>query len=51
MLLLKKMKKTSTYNENLYTAKRTVETELREMGLTWGEAQKVAKDRDRWRIG
>ena len=25
-----------------------METELREMGLTWGEAGKVAKDRDRW---
>ena len=26
-----------------------METELREMGLAWGEAGKVAKDRDRWR--
>ena len=26
-----------------------METELREMGLTWSEAGKVGKDRDRWR--
>ena len=31
------------------TWQRTVETELREIGLTWGEAGKVEKDRDRWR--
>lgn len=27
---------------------RTVERELREIGLTLGEAGKLAKDRDRW---
>ena len=31
------------------TWRRTVETDLREMDLTWGEAGKVAKNRDRWR--
>ena len=31
------------------TWQRTVETELREMGLTWGEARKVAKNQDSWR--
>ncbi len=25
------------------------EAELEEMGLSWGEAQLAAKDRDRWR--
>ena len=31
------------------TWRRTVMTELTEMGLTWGEAQHVAQDRSRWR--
>ena len=32
------------------TWRRTVESELTEMGLTWGEANKAAQDRDRWRM-
>ena len=31
------------------TWRRTVEAELKEMGLSWGTAQLAAKDRDRWR--
>ena len=31
------------------TWRRTAETELKEMGLTWGEAIKLAKDRQKWR--
>jgi hypothetical protein len=31
------------------TWRRTVEAELKEMGLTWGEASKLAKDRQEWR--
>ena len=31
------------------TWRRTVQAELLEMGLTWGEALKVAKDRQEWR--
>ena len=31
------------------TWRRTVVSELSEMGLTWGEAQHVARDRTRWR--
>ncbi len=26
-----------------------MEAELREMGMTWGEAEKVAKQRDQWK--
>ena len=28
---------------------KTVETELSEMGLSWGEAQAIAKDKTRWK--
>ena len=31
------------------TWRRTVEAELKEMNLTWGEAQHAAQDRSRWR--
>ncbi|XP_077869679.1 uncharacterized protein LOC144361756 [Saccoglossus kowalevskii] len=31
------------------TWRRTVEQELREMGLTWGEAETKAKNRVKWR--
>jgi hypothetical protein len=31
------------------TWRRTVESELKELGITWGEAQKRAKDRNDWR--
>ena len=31
------------------TWRRTAETELKEMGFTWGEAIKLAKDRQKWR--
>ena len=31
------------------TWRRTVEGELKEMKLTWGEAQRVAQHRDEWR--
>jgi len=31
------------------TWRRTIVNELDEMGLTWGEAQHVAQDRDRWK--
>ena len=31
------------------TWRRTVLTELEEMGLTWGEAQAIAQDRPKWR--
>ena len=31
------------------TWRNTVETELTEMGLSWGEAQAVAKDKTRWK--
>jgi hypothetical protein len=31
------------------TWRRTVVAELKEMGLTWGEAQAAAQDRERWR--
>ena len=31
------------------TLRKTVETELREMGLTLGETQAIAKDKTRWR--
>ena len=29
--------------------RKTAEIELSEMGLTWGEAQEIAKDKTRWR--
>ena len=29
--------------------RRTVEMELNELGLTWGQAQALAKDKTRWR--
>jgi len=31
------------------TWRKTVKTELNEMGLSWGEAQGIAKDKTRWR--
>jgi len=31
------------------TWRKTVETELSEMGLSWGEAQAFAKDKTRWK--
>ena len=31
------------------TWRKTVETELSEMGLSWGEAQAIAKDKTRWK--
>ena len=31
------------------TWRKTVETEVREMGLSWGEAQAIAKDKSRWK--
>ena len=31
------------------TWRRTVTAELKEMNLTWGEAQHAAQDRSRWR--
>ena len=31
------------------TWRRTVESELQEMGITWGEAENKAKDRAVWR--
>ena len=31
------------------TWRRTVEAELKEMNLTWGQAQRAARDRDGWR--
>ena len=31
------------------TWRRSMEAELREMGMTWGEAEKVAKQRDQWK--
>ena len=31
------------------TWRKTVETELSEMGLSWGEAQAIAKDKTWWK--
>ena len=31
------------------TWRLTIQTELKEMGLTWGDAQQTANDRNRWR--
>ena len=31
------------------TRRKTVETELSEMGLSWGEAQAIVKDKTRWK--
>ena len=31
------------------TWQRTVQTELKQMGLSWGEAQKLARNRQKWR--
>lgn len=31
------------------TWRRTIETEMALMGKTWGEIEKIAKDRKRWR--
>jgi len=31
------------------TWKRTITSELKEMGLPWGEAQRIASDRVQWR--
>ena len=31
------------------TWRKTVETDLSEMGLSWGEAQAIAKDKTRWK--
>ena len=31
------------------TWRRTVKSELKEAGYTWGEAQHLAKDREKWR--
>ena len=31
------------------TGRKTVETEFSEMGLSWGEAQVIAKDKTRWK--
>ena len=31
------------------TWRRTIEAELKQGGFTWGEAQKIAKDRPRWK--
>ena len=32
------------------TWRRSVEAELKDMGLTWGEAESLAKDRPAWRL-
>ena len=32
------------------TWRRSVEAELKDMGLTWGEAESLAKDRSAWRL-
>ena len=32
------------------TWRRSVEAELKDMGMTWGEAESLAKDRKAWRL-
>ena len=32
------------------TWRRSVEAELKDMGITWGEAESLAKDKTAWRL-